>query len=205
MDAILLDIDGTLWDSTEVVTAAWKDILKDRPEIDVEITPQRLKGLFGKPVPEIAAILFPALSEAEQRQLIDECCRSEHDFLLETPGKIFDGVVDTIRELAKRYKVCIVSNCEAGYIELVMDALKIRPFITDFECPGYTGLSKGENCRLVMERNHFTGGVYVGDTQGDADACAQAGIPFVFCKYGFGNVDRYDYAIDRFSDLLSLF
>ena len=30
--------------------------------------------------------------------------------------------------------------------------------------------------------------VYVGDTQGDADAAAKAGIPFIFTEYGFGSV-----------------
>ena len=56
-----------------------------------------------------------------------------------------------------------------------------------------------------MERNGFQSAVYVGDTQGDCDASAFAGIPFVFCEYGFGNVDRYDYKIQKFSELLELF
>ena len=44
------------------------------------------------------------------------------------------------------------------------------------------------NIRLVMERNGVTKAVYVGDTQGDADAAAKAGIPFIFTEYGFGSV-----------------
>ena len=78
-------------------------------------------------------------------------------------------------------------------------------FITDFECPGYTNLPKGENCKLVMERNGFTSAVYVGDTQGDADAAAFAGIPFVYCAYGFGTPETYDYKIEKFPELLDLF
>lgn len=53
---------------------------------------------------------------------------------------------------------------------------------------GRTGLDKGANIRLVMERNGVTKAVYVGDTQGDADAAAEAGIPFIFTEYGFGSV-----------------
>ena len=56
-----------------------------------------------------------------------------------------------------------------------------------------------------MERNGFKDVVYVGDTQGDLEACEVAGIPFVYCAYGFGQPDRYDYKIEKFSDLLELF
>ena len=52
-----------------------------------------------------------------------------------------------------------------------------------------------------MERNGLKDPVYVGDTQGDADACAEAGISFIFAEYGFGNVPDADMRIRRFSDL----
>ena len=35
-------------------------------------------------------------------------------------------------ELAKKYPVCIVSNCEAGYIELVCDKLGIKDCINNY-------------------------------------------------------------------------
>ena len=52
---------------------------------------------------------------------------------------------------------------------------------------GRTGLDKGSNIRLVMERNNITQAVYVGDTQKDAAAAEKAGIPFIFAEYGFGD------------------
>ena len=114
-------------------------------------------------------------------------------------------MVDTIKKLSEKYKVCIVSNCQSGYIELTSKALGIEAYITDSECPGNTGLSKGENCKLLMERNGFKEAVYVGDTQGDLEACEFAGIPFVYCAYGFGQPERYDYRIEKFTELLELF
>ena len=205
MDAIFLDIDGTLWDSTYTVSEAWNKVLEQKPEIQAEITPAKLKTLFGKPLSEIAAVIFEKYDKEMQLKLIDECCEHEHELLEEKPGILFEGVVETIKELAKKYPVCIVSNCEAGYIELVMNKLGITDCITDFECPGYSGLGKGDNCKLVMERNGYQDVVYVGDTQGDYEATRIAGIPFVYCKYGFGNPEGYEYAIDNFSELLKLF
>jgi phosphoglycolate phosphatase len=46
--------------------------------------------------------------------------------------------------------------------------------------------------------------VYVGDTQGDANATKDAGLEFVFASYGFGNVDEYQYKIEKIEDLLEL-
>lgn len=205
MDCIILDIDGTLWDTTPVVAEAWNAVLNDRTDVTWRASADKLKALFGRPLPEIASMTFTELSESEQMVLIDACCEEEHLALEKTPGNIFGGVVETIRELSKKYKICIVSNCQAGYIELTMKALGIEKYITDFECPGYTGLPKGENCKLVMERNNFKSAIYVGDTQGDADAAGFAGIPFVYCEYGFGKPDRYDYSIKKFPELLELF
>ena len=205
MDAIFLDIDGTLWDSTYIVSDAWNTVLEKKSEIDLVITPELLKTLFGRPLPEIASVIFADYPKETQIELIDECCEKEHEFLDARPGIIFEGVVETIKELAKKYPVCIVSNCEAGYIELVMDKLGITDCITDFECPGYSGLGKGDNIKLVMERNGYKNVVYVGDTQGDYQATRIANIPFVFCKYGFGKPDGYEYSVEKFSDLLELF
>lgn len=205
MDAIFLDIDGTLWDSTHIVSEAWNEVLRKKPEIDLIITPELLKTLFGKPLSEIAAAIFKDFPKEKQLQLIDECCEREHEFLDTRPGIIFEGVVETIKELAKKYPVCIVSNCEAGYIELVCDKLGIKDYIKDGECPGYSGLGKGDNIKLVMERNGYKDIVYVGDTQGDYEATRKAGVPFVFCKYGFGKPEGYEYSIEKFSELLDLF
>lgn len=205
MDAIFLDIDGTLWDSTHIVSEAWNEVLSPKPEINFVVTPELLKTLFGKPLSEIAAAIFKDFPKEKQTELIDECCEREHEVLAVKSGIIFDGVVDTIKELAKKYPVCIVSNCEAGYIELVCDKLGIKDCIKDGECPGYSGLGKGDNIKLVMERNGFKDIVYVGDTQGDYEATRIAGVPFVYCKYGFGNPEGYEYSIEKFSELLELF
>ena len=49
---------------------------------------------------------------------------------------------------------------------------------------------KGENIRLIMERNQLERAVYIGDTQGDLDASHAAGIPFIYAAYGFGSVNE---------------
>ncbi|MBP0988402.1 MAG: HAD hydrolase-like protein, partial [Oscillospiraceae bacterium] len=87
-------------------------------------------------------------------------------------------------------------NCQEGYIETYLGKIPFADAFTDIESAGRTGLSKGENIRLVMERQGITDCVYVGDTQGDADAAAQAGVRFIHAAYGFGKVDACDAVLD---------
>lgn len=56
-----------------------------------------------------------------------------------------------------------------------------------------------------MERNGLRDVVYVGDTQGDADACRDAGVPFVFAEYGFGDVPDAKVRIKAFPELLTMY
>lgn len=46
--------------------------------------------------------------------------------------------------------------------------------------------------------------IYIGDTEGDRRAAEIAGIKFVYAKYGFGEVSRFDYEIKKVNELLSL-
>ena len=80
-----------------------------------------------------------------------------------------------------------MSNSQDGYVQAFLHWSGLTCF-RDIEMAGRTGLDKGANIRLVMARNGVTKAVYVGDTQGDADAAAKAGIPFIFTEYGFGSV-----------------
>lgn len=152
---------------------------------------------------EIAANLFPTLSESQRALVMESCCEYE-EFYLENAREplLFDDVKETILTLSQNYAVCIVSNCQKGYIELFLKKTGLENAITDFECFGNTRLSKGENIRLLMERTQITDAVYVGDTKGDADACTFAGIPFIFAEYGFGSPTHYAHKITRFPELL---
>ena len=55
-----------------------------------------------------------------------------------------------------------------------------------------------------MRDHNITSAIYVGDTQGDLDACREAGIPFIFAGFGLGQPESWNHRVDRFEDLLEL-
>jgi phosphoglycolate phosphatase len=202
---IIFDVDGTLWDTTEVVAKAWNKAISEVGGAEAIITPSVLKKEFGKTMDIIADNLFHDASEIKKKLILQRCCQYEQVALEEnTDNLLFPDVKETIKKLSEKYRLFIVSNCQSGYIELFMKKAGVKKYITDYECFGNTGKSKGANIRLVMERNNLNDVIYVGDTQGDYEATLSAGIPFVFAKYGFGEVDNCYLAIGRIKELLSL-
>lgn len=205
MDGIIFDVDGTLWDSTEVVAKAYNRTIEENTDLPLRVTPDDLKKLFGKPMDVIFATLLPELSYEEQCRLGDECFAKEHVELEKTPGTLYADIEETLQTLCKKYPLYIVSNCQAGYIELFLRKTGFGAYFKDHLCFGQTGVPKGQTLLRLMQRNGLRSPVYVGDTQGDADACREARIPFVYAAYGFGNADFYDYRVESFADLKTLF
>lgn len=205
MEAIIFDVDGTLWDSTKEVAVAWNDALEKETKVKRRVTQEELKKEFGKPLEEIMADLFVELTKEEQLKLSKVLFRHQNKWMETAPCKVYEGVPEVLRKLAQTYKICIVSNCQEGYIEAFLKNTDLQDVITDHTCPGDTGRLKAENIRIIMERNHIREAVYVGDTQGDADACQKAGVPMIYAAYGFGEVEGEYPTICEFRELLQIF
>jgi len=204
VDAVILDVDGTLWDSTPIVAKAWTRAVQENG-CNMTVTADMLKQLFGRTMKLIADLMLPHIEEKKRYEILDVCCEYEHQALEEDECNIcYPGVKETIIKLSEHLPVCIVSNCQSGYIELFLEKTGLAPYVTDFECYGNTGKSKGENIQLVVERNHYVTPIYVGDTEGDRTAAEAAGMPFIYASYGFGKPGRADYVIQQFDELLQL-
>lgn len=204
MDGIIFDVDGTLWDSTDTVAEAWNKIVHDETDPNMTIDVSFLKSLFGKTMEQIFTALFPQFPEAEQKRLGNLCLEYENKLLEEKPGILYEGVTETLQVLSQRKNLYIVSNCQCGYIEVLLKSCHLEDYFKDTLCYGQTRTSKGQTIRTLMERNRIKDAIYVGDTQGDADACKEAGIPFIFAAYGFGNVPDAERKIDSIKELLEL-
>lgn len=202
---LIFDIDGTLWDSTDTVADAWNQVVNELPELNLHFTGDQLKNLFGKPMDEICALAFPMLSREEGLALGNRCFSFENQYLYEHPGRMYPGVLRTLEHLAQSHSLYIVSNCQDGYIPAVLHGTGLSHLIRDSLCFGETGTCKAETIRTLMQRHHLSEAWYIGDTQGDLDAAHGAGIPFVYCAYGFGDAEGYEKKIGRFEELMELF
>lgn len=202
MDGIIFDVDGTLWDSTDTVAESWNQAITEHSDLDIKIDRATLKQLFGKPMDEIYNAIFPQLSKEKQTSLGEICFSYENELLETKPGVMYEGVLETLRALSQKTNLYIVSNCQCGYIEVLLKTTGLGAFIKDHLCFGDTQTSKGKTIRTLMDRNHLQDVIYVGDTLGDYEACKEADIPFVFVEYGFGEVTDAARRIESITELL---
>lgn len=205
IDSIGFDLDGTLWDSLEPVIWSWREAVRDLPDIPRVPTEDEVKGVMGLPPLGIATTLFPYLSEQRAMEVFDIMTKVEIEHVAKVGGILFDGLEETLQYLSGKYKLYIVSNCQKGYIEAFLEFHKLGQYFVDRENAENTGLSKGKNIRLVMERNGLENTVYVGDTIGDQNAAKEAEVPFIFAGYGFGKAEAPETVIHSIRDLQKLF
>ncbi len=205
MKYFIFDVDGTLWDSTEIVAQAWTWYLQTREHMDIALTSQRLMSLFGQLLPDIARQLFPDVPEEEQLRLIDGCCQAEHRALLKECAPLYEDLEKALALLSAKYSLYIVSNCQSGYIEVFLEATGFGKYFKGHLCNGDNNLDKGSNIALIAQNYSMESPVYVGDTMGDFLSCRKAGVPYVFASYGFGKLPEPDKIITKPMDLVDLF
>ena len=205
IDSLIFDIDGTLWDSRALVAEGYNIQLKQEGLQHLCVTAEDLKPLFGKVMTEIADVILASIDPKDRYDLMERCMETENNYLFENECKIgYPGVMETVAQLSKQYRLFIVSNSQCGYPELCMDKLGLTPYIEGHMCFGDTGTSKGKTIRTLMEKYNVQNCAYIGDTQGDYEATVEADVPFIWATYGFGTPDGYVAKIDKFEELLKL-
>ena len=205
-ESLIFDIDGTLWDSRAIIAEGYNEVLTQAGYPELCVTAEDLKKLFGKTMTEIGDILLATVPAEQRYPLMERCIDVGDGKLLDDPCDIgYPGVVETLEELSRRYRLFIVSNSQAGYPQTTMEKLGITHLIEGHLCFGDTGTDKGTTIRILMERHGIQSAVYIGDTQGDFEASRNAGIPFVWAGFGFGVPESYAYKADSFSELAEIF
>ncbi len=195
---IIFDLDGTLWDSSEIVLKAWNDVfIKNNLNTINKNDLARVLGL------DMVSI-FNKLQPGADKKVLNEMMEYEDIYLKKYKIGIYKNTIETINFLSDKYGLFIVSNCQKGYIDVFLDLYDLRKYFVDYLCWGDTKTIKGKTIKTLMDKNNITNACYVGDTKGDKEAALCAEIPFIYAKYGFGDVKEYEYCIDDISVLKTI-
>lgn len=197
-EAVLFDLDGTLWDSSLEVLLCWNRVLSP---LDRYITKTELDRLMGLTPREIGDVQFSDLPPAERYALTNRCLDAEAPYLYDRGARLYPRVRETLRLLKRRYFIGLVSNCTEPYAQSFLHAHGFSALFDDHETAGRTGLGKSENIDLLLQRNHILRAVYVGDTIKDQEAAEAARIPFLYASWGFGHLEGVQPSAAVFSEL----
>ena len=204
-ESFICNIDGTLWDSRAKVAEGYNIQLRSEGLSHLCVTKDDLTPLFGKVMTAIADVILGSIEPPERYALMERCMNTENEYLKDHGYDMgYPKVKETLQELKKKHRLFIVSNSQCGYPEVCIKNLELEGLIEGHLCFGDTGTSKVNTIQRLMEKHNIQSAIYIGDTQGDLEACEEAGIPFVFCTFGLGQADHWDAKIDAFEELLEL-
>ena len=199
---VILDLDGTLWNSTVPIAESWNIIIEKETDRKGWLTAADIEPVQGKTMDEIANIIFCDFPEEERYRLARLCEVYENEYITETGAELFEGVEETLAKLKDMgVQMAVVSNCQEGYIKAFLDSMDMWKYFVDYEEWGRTMLLKADNIKLVMERNGASKGIYVGDIQKDSDAAHAAGIDCIYASYGFGEINDAVATLKSFDEL----
>ena len=200
LEMIIFDLDGTLWE-TEKITYKTANAVAKKYNLGKEITLDTIRKTMGCTFTEAAYNYIPELEKEEREKIFSEILSINCKILEEFGGNVYDRLEETLKTLKNEYKLAIVSNCGAGYIESFLNSSKLTNYFVDYMAAAKYKVSKADAIRKVMTRNAINDAIYVGDTIKDYEASQGANIEFVQAKYGFGDDLNTEYSIQDISEL----
>ena len=204
-DALIFDMDGTLWDATASYCEIWR-VCFARRGVEFTLTDADIMAYMGLTIDAIFDDVARRTGvEFDRREFLNEISVVEDEMMPTLGGKLFDGVAEGLGRLSKHYRLFMVSNCSRYGLRNFMTFTHTTEFFTDSLSFGERRVPKSENIGELISRHGLRNAVYVGDTQGDCYEAHRAGTKFVYAAYGFGDCKGYDMKVDNFAELVDYF
>lgn len=201
-DSLIFDMDGTLWDAVPSYCRIWEYTLKEFGISDIKVSRELLDSLMGKPVDVLVDAIVTG--PVDRQRFLAALDVNEDRMMPDLGGQLYPDVKETLRQLSQNHRLFMVSNCSPRGAVNFMAYAGVSDCFTDSLTYGQTRVGKDVNIAELVRRYDLKSPLYVGDTQGDADASHKAGVKMAWASYGFGHVSNPDYEIKKFSDLIKL-
>ena len=206
---VILDFDGTLGDSYNIIT---KTMMQTIAELKLEYrTPEECAKTIGLPLVECFTSIIPMTDEMGKK-----CAETYSRIFNENniPGAVtpFPGVIDTLKELHKKgLTITIASSRSHHSLENFVKELELQEYITYVLGADDTKKAKPDAEPVLKTLKHLgketTNTIVVGDTKFDILMGRNAGTITCGVTYGHGSRKELldagaDYIIDDFMELI---
>ncbi len=190
-DLIVWDWDGTLADSTGMITRA---IVKAAEQAGLPaLTPEAASSIIGLGLRESIETLYPGISDEQARVLATQY--NVNYFAGESEILLFDGAADTIKALSRRgFKLAVATGKSRRGLNLALEHTQLRNYFhatrTVDECfskPHPQMLDELMDDLVVMPERTLM----IGDTSYDLQMAKNAGVHAVGVSYGAQSADAW--------------
>jgi HAD superfamily hydrolase (TIGR01549 family) len=180
IEALLLDVDGTLFDSNELHARAWREVLEER---GVRVSLARIRPLIGMGGEDLARALLPKrTSAAELEELADRHSELFERRYLRRVREV-PGARDFLRECHRRgLRLVLASSGKEDQVEALVRKLKARRWLEGATSADDVRRPKPAPDLFRAALTKFSlpdATAVVGDTPYDVRAGRAAGLPVV--------------------------
>ena len=201
-DAVMFDIDGTLWNASSASARGWNLGLAQLG-VPAKVTAEQIATVAGSPYEKCVEALLPGM-RVRHRGLLEALSDCERASVERDGGTFYDGALEAVSRLAREFDVFLVSNCQDWYLELFLGFSGLGPLLSGVDCHGRSGLSKSKMLSQMKRAYSLAAPVYVGDTASDEAAARTAGITHIHVSWGFGRPEGNPMIVNSFAELLAL-
>lgn len=203
-------MDGVLFSSEGFIADAYKEAIT-RAGLNLPLpSAEQIINQVGKPITEIFRNLFPQITAEEISILHKETLVSVVDLINKGRGHMYEDIPGVIKTLSGKYKLAICSNGRKKYIESVLKYYKLNNcFETVVTLEDLSVSNKGELLNAIINDSKVPSEnwIMIGDRLSDYNASEYAGIKFIGCLWGHGNIDEIknaDWLIKEPKELLEV-
>ena len=200
MTYLAFDLDGTIFDVSEVVFSGFVEGIKNfilvNKREDIHIPDyESIKLVLGIPINEIFYRLFPGLSNQELKTINDCCTDSLIHLIKQGGGYIYNRVVDTLHTLREQsYTNFIASNGRCEYILAVLEYYGLRKYFSErLIFLNETIKNKSDIItkykKIIRLSDQL---IMIGDRGNDYIAALENNIPFIGCSFGHAGISEIE-------------
>jgi len=197
---IIFDLDGTLWQTIEATYEAANIITTKYTELKPISKGTIIKGM-GLSTLENAINYIPYVPAEQGIKYMKEISQKTSEIINEKNIVIYDGVIETIQKLSKKYKLGIITNNRDEYAQTFLNITKLKEYFTDYMGAATYNITKGEAIKEMVKKYNEKENYYVGDIKKDQEATTYAGIKFIHAKYGFEPNLKSELSIEKIQEL----
>ncbi|MEE3400347.1 MAG: HAD-IA family hydrolase [Methanomethylophilus sp.] len=185
-EAVIFDVDGTIFDSSSGIIHALRDALEEIGEPPVD--DQTVRSLIGPPIG--ASIARIRGYSEEKEKILTKTFRSIYGEKYLNEASVYPGIEGLLKDLKSAgFRLGVATNKRRDFTERMFDEFGLSDYFIDVE--GMDPEGTLDKTRIVGMCAEKLGAekdrtVMVGDASSDFKAAETNGIGFIAVLYGFG-------------------
>jgi len=189
VNQLIFDLDGTLIDSADSIRGALAESCKIN---NIEPLMPISELAIGPPLDEMLKSILPGNLSYRHNLLKKSFVELyDQDFCMQ--GFLYPGVMDALVQASANANLFLVTNKRISPTVKILrhqNILQLFKGVIGCDSVDCSGFSKSKSIAHLIREHGLSKAdcTYFGDTEGDAIACDEVGIDFIYIPWGYGDI-----------------